>query len=114
MTTNIAAGTPSFAPPADGPLFCALTGKSIKLEEAYWAPPLITTRELLATAASTLMRSPGSIGDILFGDQPNVPYDPAVRTELAQRRSTEQAKLLFLMLLVAALIFLPVLLLAIR
>ena len=98
----------------NSPLFCALTGKPITPEEAYWAPPLITTRQLVTTLVSTAVRAPGNIGHIMLADQPNVPYAPEAKIQLAQRRSAEQAKLLFVLLLIAAVILTPVLLLAMR
>lgn len=115
MTTNFAnsiTSTPSTT--VQGPLYCALTGRLLKPEEAYWAAPLITTRELLSTMFSTLRTSPGNLGYILMAEQPNVPYAPEAKELLAQKRSAEQAKLLGLLLLVAALILVPVLLLAMR
>lgn len=101
-------------PTINGPLHCALTGKPIAAEEAYWAPPLITASALVSTFTKTLFTAPGNLGAILLADQPNVPYAPEARELLARRRSTEQAKLLALLLVVAALIFAPILLIAMR
>jgi hypothetical protein len=95
-------------------LYCALTGAPVSAEEAYWAPPLVTFRELIAAITHGLTRSPGTLGTILFAEQPNVPYAPAAREQLAARRSTEQIKLLVGLLLVVALIAAPILLLAMR
>ncbi|NJM05604.1 hypothetical protein HC891_04450 [Candidatus Gracilibacteria bacterium] len=89
---------------------CALTGRTLKPEEAYWAPPLVTTQELVATVSRNLL-TPGALGALLFGEQPNVPYAPETRQQLAARRSTEQLKLLLLLLLVAALLITPIVLL---
>ncbi len=96
----------------DGELRCALTGKPIKAEEAYWAPPLITARQLVSTIVTTALRTPGNLGHILFDEQPNVPYANDAREQLASRRTTEQIKLLLLLLLVAAVILVPIFLLA--
>ncbi|MBC8163049.1 MAG: hypothetical protein H7Z42_17730 [Roseiflexaceae bacterium] len=115
MTTETA--TTTFYHPGQasgGPLYCALTGRALSADEAYWAAPLITTRALLSTILSTLRHAPGNLGYVLSSEQPNVPYAPEARELLAQRRSSEQAKLLFMMLLVAALLATPVLLLAMR
>lgn len=79
-------------------------------EEAYWAPPLITTRALLDTLIRILFTNPAALGQILFGEQPNMPYAPDVRHELASRRSVEQLKLLALLLVIAALLILPIVL----
>lgn len=95
-----------------GDLRCALTGRALTPEEAYWAPPLITARQLIATLSTTLLRQPGALGQVLMGDLPNVPYAPEAREQLASRRSAEQLKLLALILLVAALLAVPLVLLA--
>jgi hypothetical protein len=95
-------------------LHCALTGVPVSAEEAYWAPPLVTFRQLITAITQSLTRSPGTLGTILFAEQPNVPYAPAAREQLAARRSAEQIKLLVGLLLVVALIAAPILFLAIR
>ena len=95
-------------------LFCALTGKPISAEEAYWAPPLVTARQLVSTIFNTITRSPGNLGYILMAEQPNVPYAQDAREQLASRRSAEQLKLLLGLLLVVALIVAPILLLMTR
>lgn len=96
----------------DGELRCALTGKSVKPSEAYWAPPLITVRQLISTMFTTATRTPSNLGHLLFDDLPNVPYAPEAREELARRRTAEQLKLLLLLLLVAAVIVVPIVMLA--
>jgi hypothetical protein len=93
-----------------GELRCALTGRALKPEEAYWAPPLITAQDLVRTVFSNLL-TPSVLGAVLFGEQANVPYAPEAREQLAARRSTEQLKLLLLLLLVAALLITPIVLL---
>ncbi|MFV9503334.1 MAG: hypothetical protein AB4911_02085 [Oscillochloridaceae bacterium umkhey_bin13] len=105
------AGSEHQADLVNGELRCALTGKAIQPEEAYWAPPLITTRELISTVTRTLFTSPGNLGQILLGEQPNVPYAPDVREQLGTRRSAEQLKLIGLLLLIAALLIVPIVLL---
>jgi hypothetical protein len=94
-----------------GELRCALTGRQIAPEEAYWAPPLITAGALIATIWRTLLSAPGRIGHVLLGEQPNVPYAPEARKELAERRSIEQLKLLALLLLIAAVLIVPIVML---
>lgn len=93
-----------------GELRCALTGRPLTHDEAHWAPPLVTVRELVATVASTLLRTPGALGQVLLADMPNVPYAPEARERLAARRTAEQAKLLGLLLLVCALFIVPIVL----
>jgi hypothetical protein len=90
-------------------LFCALTGKPISREAAYWAPPLVTARDLVTTILSNLFRTPGNLGGILFAVQPNVPYAQEAREQLAARRSAEQLKLLVGLLFLVALIAAPIL-----
>jgi hypothetical protein len=94
----------------NGELRCALTGRLLSAEEAYWAPPLITAGDLVRTVVRTLFTAPGTLGQVLMADMPNVPYAPEARDLLARRRSVEQVKLLALLLLVAALLIVPILL----
>jgi hypothetical protein len=119
MAINSMEATPTTSPrPQDGAvvdeqLVCALTGKPIRAEDAYWAPPLVTARELVATVLGNMFRSPGNLGYILFAEQPNVPYAEDAREQLAARRNAEQLKLLVGLLLLVALIATPILLLTI-
>ncbi len=89
----------------EGELRCALTGKVITMEEAYWAPPLITARELISTIVVTAIRTPKNLGLILFTEPENVPYAADARDQLAKQRSIEQVKLLLVLLFIAALIY---------
>jgi hypothetical protein len=95
-------------------LRCALTGKPISADTAYWAPPLVTASELVSTIVRGVLHSPGTLSQVLLAEQPNVPYDPAVRAQLAARRSSEQVKLLVGLLLAIAVIVVPILFLAMR
>lgn len=95
-------------------LVCALTGQPVSHADAYWAPPLITARQLTSTVLSALFTAPSTLGPLLFDEQPNVPYAPAVREQLAARRSAEQVKLLVLLLLVLAAVALPLMWLIMR
>lgn len=95
-------------------LYCALSGKPLRADEAYWAPPLITARQLVSTTLHTLLHAPATLGTVLMADQPDVPYDPALRDQLAARRSAEQIKLLVGLLGLVALIVVPILLLTMR
>jgi hypothetical protein len=78
---------------------CALTGEEISSEEAHWAPPLVTLNQLFA-AVFDKNRETGSLTTVLFAEQPDVPYSPRAREELASRRTTEQLKFLGLVLVV--------------
>ncbi len=95
----------------NGELRCALTGRLLNADEAYWAPPLITTDDLLRAFVRTIFTAPGTIGQVLMADLPNVPYAPEARELLGRRRSVEQVKLLGLLLLIAALLIVPIVLL---
>lgn len=109
--------TPTAPAPAANPtvvnsdLRCALTGRPLSPEEAYWAPPLITARQLVETTVRTLFSAPGNLGAVLSAELPNVPYAPEARTQLGNRRSAEQLKLLGLLMLIAALLIVPIVLL---
>jgi len=95
-----------------GELRCALTGKQLSPDEVYWAPPLITAQQLVATLARALVTTPGALGQVLLGEQPNVPYASEARAKLAASRSAEQLKLVALLLLLAALLIVPIVMLA--
>jgi hypothetical protein len=82
------------------PLRCALTGEAISPEEAYWAQPLVTVEQLFDTIRTTLKENPGQLPQVLFAEQPDVPYSPNAREELGNRRSMEQLKLMGVLLLV--------------
>ncbi len=96
------------------PIYCALTGRKLQPEEAYWAPPLITASLLISTILRTLFNAPADLGRVLMEEQPNVPYAPEARELLARRRSTEQFKLLMVLLGLIVLIVLPIILLTLR
>lgn len=96
----------------DDQVHCALTGRQISSAEAYWAPPLVTARELVTTVVHTAIHTPNQLGQVLFAEQPNVPYAPDVREQLAARRSTEQLKLLGGLMLLLVLIAIPIVLIA--
>lgn len=93
-------------------LFCSLTGKPVSREEAYWAPPFVSARDLIVVIFRTLTQSPGALGQLLFAEPVNVPYAPDAREQLASRRSSEQIKLLLGLLLIVALIAVPIILLS--
>src|SRR3954468_17336707 len=94
MAIDYATAAPNSKEIVHEQLYCALTGVPVSTEEAYWAPPLITFRQLIAAIAHGVAHSPSTLGTVLFAEQPNVPYAPAAREQLAARRSAEQIKLL--------------------
>ena len=114
MAIDFATAAPTTKEIVHEQLYCALTGVPVSAEEAYWAPPLVTFRQLVSAITHGLVHAPGTLGTILFAEQPNVPYAPAAREQLAARRSAEQIKLLVGLLVVVALIAAPILLLAMR
>jgi hypothetical protein len=111
MSTNIATAQTQEPTILSGELRCALSGRQLRADEAYWAPPLITARELFTTLVRTLFTAPGSLGQVLLGELPNVPYAPEAREQLAQKRTAEQLKVLGLLLVVAALFVVPIVML---
>jgi hypothetical protein len=108
---TMASGQDSGAVQIDGELRCALTGRPLRPDEAYWAPPLVTTRQLIATVWHTLTTAPGNLGGVLMSEEPNVPYAPEARPDLARRRSAEQMKLMALLLIIAAALIIPIVML---
>lgn len=114
MAIDFATAEPTATEIVHEQLYCALTGVPVSADEAYWAPPLVTFRQLMSAIWHSLVHAPGTLGNILFAEQPNVPYAPAAREQLATRRSAEQIKLLVGLLVVIALIAAPILLLAMR
>lgn len=95
----------------DGDLRCVLTGRRLRPDEVYWAHPLITVGELMQTIWQTLRTAPGNLGHVLLDEPSKVPYAPEARELLARRRSTEQLKLIGLLLLIAAAFIIPIILL---
>ncbi len=94
------------------PLRCHLTGEVISNpDDAYWAPPLVTVQDLFGTIFNTLKTNPGNLGSVLFAEQPDVPYAPEAREKLGQRRTVEQLKFIGMVLVIAAIIIVPLLLL---
>jgi hypothetical protein len=111
MSQPVRPGQEGGAVQIDSEIRCAITGRSLRPDEAYWAPPLVTVRDLVTTVWKALTTAPGSLGQMLMGEQPNVPYAPEARQELARRRSVEQIKLLGLLLLIAAALIVPIMVL---
>jgi hypothetical protein len=103
----VAAAEPEGGAVVEEQLYCALTGRPVSHSDAYWAPPLVTARQLATTVFTTLLHSPGTLGQVLLDEQPNVPYAPEAREQLAARRGAEQLKLLVGLLLAVALVALP-------
>lgn len=104
-TAPVSAGDAAIARGDTGePLYCSLTGEPIPEGQVYWAPPLVTVGDLWQGVVTAVRTNPGNLGQILLGEQPDVPYAESSRQQLAARRSAEQAKLLGILLGVLLLI----------
>jgi hypothetical protein len=69
---------------------------------------LITARQLVTTTASTAVRTPQLLGDILLKELDPVAYCAGCRQEVAVKRQAEQMKfLLSLLLLIAVVVGVP-------
>lgn len=77
----------------------ALCGDHMRLGQ-----PFITARQLVATTATTAIRAPGLLGNLLFKELEQVPYCQQCRDDLAAKRTGEQLKFLLLLLLVIAVV----------
>ncbi len=64
--------------------------------------PFITARQLVTTTASTAVRAPRLLGDLLLKELDPMAYCITCRQELAVKRQTEQLKFLLVVLLVLA------------
>jgi hypothetical protein len=67
--------------------------------------PFITARQLVTVTATTAVRAPGLLGDLLLKELDKVPYCVSCRDELAQKRTGEQLKFLLSLLLIVGLLF---------
>lgn len=93
--------TSSEAPAAT---MCTSCRKALREEDIRLGQPFITARQLVATTATTAIRAPGLLADLLFKELDQVPYCMECRDELAARRTGEQLKFLLGMLLMMALV----------
>jgi hypothetical protein len=83
---------------------CTMCRTPLCDEHQLLGHPLITARQLVATTASTAVRAPGMLGDILFKELDQVPYCAECREQVAAKRTGEQLKFLLTLLLVLALV----------
>lgn len=83
---------------------CALCRAALCDDHVHTGQPFITARQLVTTTASTAVRAPRLLGDILLKELDPVGYCAACRQEIAVKRQTEQMKFLLSVLLVVALV----------
>lgn len=83
---------------------CTKCGTALCTLHVHQGQPFISARQLVATTASTAVRTPALLGDILFKELDQVPYCAECREDLAARRTTEQLKFLLGMLLIVAVV----------
>lgn len=79
---------------------CMLCHAAICTQHTQMGQPFITARQLVATTASTVVRTPQLVGDILFKELDEVPYCATCRKDVSVKRQSEQMKFLVGMLLV--------------
>ena len=92
----------SCAGPATGQ--CARCRAHLCDEHTIAGQPLITARQLISAIATTAVRAPGLLGDILFKELDQVGYCATCREQVAVERVAEQQKLLGGVLLVLVLL----------
>lgn len=61
--------------------------------------PFISTRQLVTVTATTALRTPALLGDILLKELPKVPYCMLCRLEILSKRQAEQFKFVLSLLL---------------
>jgi hypothetical protein len=83
---------------------CTKCKSALCAEHVQMGQPFISARQLVTTTATTALRAPGVLSDLLFKELEQVPYCAECREELAARRTTEQLKFLIGMLLVLAVV----------
>ncbi len=87
---------------------CARCQANLCDEHTRTGQQLITARQLVTTIATTAVRAPGLLSEVLLKDLDQVAYCPTCRTYIARRRQSEQLKflggLLLVLLLVVALL----------
>lgn len=85
---------------ATSTMTCTTCRASLCAEHAHMGQPFISVGQLLTTTASTAVRAPGALGNLLFKELDSVPYCADCRAALASKRTTEQLKMLIMMLTV--------------
>ncbi len=83
---------------------CTVCKSALCATHVQMGQPFISARQLVATTATTALRAPAVLGDLLFRELDQVPYCVSCREDLAAKRTTEQLKFLVGMLLVLAMV----------
>jgi len=83
---------------------CMACRAALCSQHTHMGQPFITARQLVATTASTAVRAPRLLGDILLKELDEVPYCGTCRQELAVKRQSEQLKFLLVVLLLMAVV----------
>ena len=83
---------------------CTVCKSALCATHVQMGQPFISARQLVTTTATTALRAPGVLADLLFNELDMVPYCASCREELAAKRTGEQLKFLIGMLLVLALV----------
>ena len=73
---------------------CASCKARLCDEHTIVGQQLITARQLVTTTASTAVRAPALLGEILFKELAQVGYCPQCREHVANQRQAEQLKFL--------------------
>ena len=73
-------------------------------EHTIVGQPVITARQLVGAIATTAVRAPGLLGDILFKELDQVGYCATCREQVAVQRVAEQQKFMGAVLLVLVLL----------
>lgn len=83
---------------------CTWCNAALCNEHVQIGQPFITARQLMATTATTAVRAPGLLPDILFKELDQVAYCAGCREELAGKRTSEQLKFLLTILFIMAVV----------
>ncbi len=83
---------------------CTICTSALCAAHIHMGQPFISARQLVTTTATTALRAPSVLSDLLFRELDTVPYCAGCREELAAKRTTEQLKFLLGILLVLALV----------
>src|SRR5918998_2360049 len=83
---------------------CARRQAQLCDEHTVAGQPVIMARQLVSAIATTAVRAPGLLGDILFKELDQVGYCATCREQVAVQRVAEQQKLLGGILLVLVLV----------
>jgi hypothetical protein len=90
-------------------LTCSSCGRPVSAAAVQYGQPFITARQLVSITATTAIRAPRLLGDILLKELPPAPYCAACREKLPAKRQAEQFKFMFSVLLFLSIIAMVIL-----